>query len=205
MHLLAFIQPIFWRKLATPAFVALRALLVTGMLASVSQAHELQTNRVMLVLRDSHHLSLTFFIDYVDAIYDTLAPELPFEKFVMVHSAMPPVAFKQALIRAHQKLEADTQLTGPGGKALALTNWRWPDAVKVQDALKQRAMRMVVGSKEPHIHEPAVEVQAEATASTTPTSVTLKLPEVLQPALLVSYRPAQVWIGAKSGAKTVRF
>jgi hypothetical protein len=66
-------------------------------------------------------------------------------------------------------------------------------------------MRMVVGSKETHTHEPAVEVQAEATASTTPRSVTLKLPEVLQPALWVSYRPAQVWIGVKSGAKTVRF
>jgi hypothetical protein len=205
MHLLAFIQPTIWRNLATAAFVALRALLVTGMLVTGAHAHELQTNRVTLVLRDSHHLSLTFFIDYVDAIYDTLAPELPFEKFVMVHSAMAPAAFKQALTRAHKKLEADTQLTVPGGKALALTNWRWPDAVKVQDALKQRAMRMVVGSKEPHTHETAVEVQAEATASTTPASVTLKLPEVLQPALLVSYRPAQVWIAAKSGAKTVRF
>jgi hypothetical protein len=175
------------------------------MLASASQAHELQTNRVMLVLRDSHHLSLTFFIDYIDAIYDTLAPDQPFEKFVMVHSAMAPAAFKQALTRAHQKLEADTQLVGPGGKALTLTNWRWPDAVNVQDALKQRAMRMVVGSKEPHTHEPAFEVRAEATVSTTPKSVKLKLPEVLQPALLVSYRPAQVWIGAKSGAKTVHF
>jgi hypothetical protein len=182
-----------------------RAALLGGLLASSTYAHELQANRVTLVQRDSQHLALTFYVDYVDAVYDILAPERTFEEFVMLHSAMPLATFKLALARAHKKLVADTQLSAPGGKALAISNWRWPDAAKVQDSLKQRAMQLVVGAGQQHTHAPDFEVQAEARATAPIAAVVVKLPGVIQPALLVWYRPQQVLMQPKLGAKTVRF
>ncbi len=181
------------------------AALVSSLLASSGHAHELQFNRVTLVQRDSQHLALTFFIDYVDAVYDIVAPERPFEEFVMLHSAMPLAPFKLVLERAHTKLVTDTQLSTAGGKALAISNWRWPDAAKVHDSLKQRAMQMVVGTGPQHAHAPAFEVQAEVTATTPISVVTVKLPDVIQPAVLVWYRPRQMQLEPKAGAKTVRF
>jgi hypothetical protein len=179
--------------------------LLGGLLASQSYAHELESNRVTLVQRDSQHLALTFYIDYVDAVYDILAPERPFEEFVMLHSAMPLAGFKLALDQAHKKLVADTQLSAAGGKALAISNWRWPDAARVHDSLKQRAMQLVVGAGQQHAHATVFEVQAEVTSVAPITAVSVKLPAVIQPALLVWYRPQQVLIDSKLGAKTVRF
>lgn len=179
--------------------------LLGSMLATSSYAHELQSNRVTLVQRDSQHLALTFYIDYVDAVYDILAPQRPFEEFVMLHSAMPLATFKLALDQAHKKLVADTQLSAAGGKALAISNWRWPDAATVQDSLKQRAMQLVVGAGQQHAHAPVFEVQAEAAATAPITVVTVKLPGVIQPALLVWYRPQQRLLETKRGAQTIRF
>lgn len=183
----------------------LRVALLGSLLASSTYAHELQANRVTLVQRDSQHLALTFYIDYVDAVYDILAPERPFEEFVMLHSAMPLATFKLALDRAHKKLVADTQLSAPGGKALAMSNWRWPDAAKVQDSLKQRAMQLVVGAGQQHAHPLVFEVQAQVRSAAPVTAVNVKLPQVIQPALLVWYRPQQALLAPKAGAKTVRF
>jgi hypothetical protein len=213
MQVLSFGKSEFLRTLVSRAmFFAtqhLRAMVATALLGSLlashSYAHELQANRVTLVQRDSQHLALTFFIDYVDAVYDILAPKRPFEEFVMLHSAMPLATFKLALDRAHKKLVAETQLSAAGGKALAISNWRWPDAAKVHDSLKQRAMQLVVGAGQQHAHAPVFEVQAEVTSAAPINVVSVKLPEVIQPALLVWYRPQQVLMDSKVGARTVRF
>ena len=169
-----------------------------------AQAHELQSTRATLVLRDSHQLSLTLYVNYVDTLYKTLAPGKPFEEFVMVHAAMPPAQFAQAAAKAHRQLESATQLSVPGSKPLTLTHWRWPVAAQAQSELQQRAMQLVAGPGK-HQHESISEIQAEALSVNEAVSATLKLPEVLQPALLVSYRASQVWMAAKSGAKTVKF
>jgi hypothetical protein len=213
MQSLGFKKSVCLRSLVSRALAVaaqrIRAVVATALLgsllASQGYAHELESNRVTLVQRDSQHLALTFYIDYVDAVYDILAPARPFEEFVMLHSAMPLATFKLALDRAHKKLVADTQLSAPGGKALAISNWRWPDAAKVQDSLKQRAMQLVVGAGLQHAHPPVFEVQAEVMAAEPFTSVTVKLPEVIQPAVLVWYRPRQMQLEPNAGARTVRF
>lgn len=39
-----------------------------------AQAHELESNRATLVLRDAQHVSLTFFVDYPAVLHQVLAP-----------------------------------------------------------------------------------------------------------------------------------
>lgn len=181
------------------------ACLALPLMMFASHAHELVSNRATLVLRDGHQLTVTLFINYVDALHKTLTPKLSFEEFLLVHAAMTPAEFQQAAARAHSQLEADTRLTGQDGKALVLSNWRWPVTAAVHSALQQRAMQIVVDGLRDHRHEPVVEVQSEASFAAEPKSVTLKLPDTLKPVLIVSYKPTQVWMDPAADAKTVKF
>ena len=188
-------------------------LLLVGMLAWAglaprhSQAHELQSNRATLVLREGQQLALTLYINYLDALHKIIAPSQPFEAFLMSHAAMPPAVFAQSVTKAHAQLEANTQLTLPGQKRTALVNWRWPDAAQTQAGLQQRSMQMVVGDNAAgkHLHEEPTVVQADAKAAAGASAVTVTLPAVMQPVLLVAYRSSQVWMDVKNSTKTVRF
>ena len=65
----------------------------------VAGAHELEDNRATLVLRDDNHVTLTLFINYVDALHAALAPGQPLPAFLLVYSAMKPADFRAALDR----------------------------------------------------------------------------------------------------------
>jgi hypothetical protein len=172
-------------------------------------AHELPANRVTLVLRESNQIALTLHIPYLEVLHKTLLPEQSFEAFIVMHSSMAPNEFKKSLVLATQKLQTTFQLTTKASKNstpinLRTTHWRWPDPEKTQATLKQRAMQMAVAPKD-HSHEPSIEVYADAISTTKILTVQVSIPDALQPALLVSYRPKQVWINSKSVSNTVNF
>jgi hypothetical protein len=172
-------------------------------------AHELPANRVTLVLRESNQIALTLHLSYLEVLHKTLLPEQSFEAFIVMHSSMAPNEFKKSLALATQKLQATIQLTTKASQNsmpinLRTIHWRWPDPEKTQTTLKQRAMQMAVAPKD-HSHEPSVEVYADVLSTTKIITVQVSLPDALQPALLVSYRPSQVWINSKSGSKAVNF
>jgi hypothetical protein len=181
----------------------LRAALL-WMLCAPAFAHELQANRVTLVLRENNHLSLTFFVGYVDALHRALAPQRSLQDFVLVHAAMPPQAFAKELLRAQETFRAGTRITSAGGTPLAIDNWIWPDPARTQAALQELAMRAVVAPQE-HAHEAPVEIRAEATSPADISSVEIRLPESFQPVLVVSYRPTQAWSERGKPAPRVKF
>jgi len=114
------------------------------LLASCAFAHELPANRLTLVLRDRNHLSLTFFIDYTDALHRALAPQRPLEEFVLMYSAMKRRTWAGNCCVRRRGFQSSTQLILSAGKPAAITNWKWPNAGRVQAMLRERAMQAVV-------------------------------------------------------------
>jgi len=167
-------------------------------------AHELQANRLTLVLREGTHVSLTFRLDFTDVLHRALAPQRTVQEFVLQYAAMPPHAFQSDLLRAQRQFQAATGLATAAGKVATITHWTWPDAEQVQAALRERAMQTVVAPGA-HPHSTPVEVVAQATATQAISAVTVQLPAEFQPVLLVSYRPQQVWMAPQARSTTVKF
>jgi hypothetical protein len=180
------------------------------------KAHELQENRATLVLRDRQHVSLAFFVDYVNVLHQTLAPQRPLQDFVLMYSAMQPEVLKPHLQDAQRKLQGGISLTLTTGKKATLTHWIWPNHERVQKVLQAHAMEAVVASAglaHKHAHAGAddnddqVKVRAEAKSSNADdfTSVTLQLPPQFQNVLVVSYQPKQVWVKPGKPSPVIRF
>jgi hypothetical protein len=180
------------------------------------QAHELQANRATLVLRDRHHLSLTFFVDYVSLLHQTLAPQRSLNEFVLMYSTVQPQVLKAQLHDVQRKLQEGTVLTLSTGKKASLTQWAWPNAQRVQTLLQAHAMEAVVSSThsaQPHTHGDAngdsdqIQIRAEVKSSNAEhfASVTLQLPPQFQNVLVVSYQPKQVWLKPAKPSAAIRF
>lgn len=171
----------------------------TGPLA----AHEVETNRLTLVLRDRNHVSLTYFIDYPGALHQALAPKRPFTEFIVMYSAMAPGDFQKALSRAHERLQTGTTL-GLSLGTLAITGWKWPTAERAQGFLREIAMAAIVGPSD-HAHLPPLEVRAEALAPKDITTLDVRLPAELGDVLVVSYRPNQTLAKPDGKSTRIRF
>lgn len=187
------------------AFIGLVIALTLGLWGN-ALAHELQASRATLVLRDSQHLALTFFIDYPAVLHLTLAPQMLFHEFALQHAAMPPQLFAAQLLPAQRKLQGNTRLASKNGKTLGLTSWAWPDATTTQKALQQRAIEAVVGTGE-HTHSAPMEIRAEAQSNNAKdfALITLQLPPEFKQTLVVSYQPRQVWAEPGKASPGVRF
>ena len=89
-------------------------------------------------------------------------------------------------------------------RRIAVTNWRWPDADRVQAMLRERAMQAVVAPGD-HAHAAPVEIHAEFTSTDDIGSLAIRLPEELQRVLVVSYRPSQRWVEANKRSTEIGF
>jgi hypothetical protein len=179
------------------------ALLLFLSLAPGVGAHEVQTNRLTLVLRDQSHISLTFFLDYAGVLHRTLAPARPFQEFVVMYSAMTPAEFEKELRRAELRLQSGTHLSLPSGE-IAIAGWKWPDPAKAQGLLREITMTALVAPAD-HSHQEPVEIRAEATAPRPIASIDVRLPAEMQDVLVVSYRPNQVMATPRAGVTRVVF
>lgn len=170
----------------------------------VACAHEIDGNRLTLVLRDARHLVATFYMGYGSVLHRTLAPRQPVAEFLAAAAAMEPERFAQAQVGAHGMLERATRLLAPAGRRLELRNWAWPDAARAQTQLRERLMQSLVAPQD-HAHEAVTEVRAEASAPFDVNRLSVELPEALQPVLVVSYRPHQAWTTPAARQVDVRF
>jgi hypothetical protein len=183
--------------------ICLLALLIIASITT-SQAHELPSNRLSLVLRDDTHIALTYLLDYTKVLHQTMEPQRPIAEFAIAYSTMPPADFQKALRKAELKMSSATKISLQNGEQLMLTNWRWPEAGKVQALLQQRVMHAVVAANT-HQHEPAVEVQADATSNQKIASVFVALPESMGSVLVVSSKPKQKLVAANSPKAQIKF
>ncbi len=153
-------------------------------------AHELESPRVTIVQREPRHLSITLRLDELELLRRILAPAANPAEFCLSLSAMPDRPFAEALASARQRFVAGFVLLAADGKPLQLGGWRWSPDELIRARVQELALAAVVGEGE-HDHRPADEIGADAVASDDLAGVTLRLPTVIDEAVVVSYRPRQ--------------
>jgi hypothetical protein len=201
-------KPEFFSRLADPSPAGLRKrlliplLCVLGLQAGAGPvfAHELPDNRATLVLRDDNHISLSFQLDYAEALWRELAPELSEQEFHLTLSTLPPKQFEQQLNQAQNRFAEKTRVSVPGGSACTL-QWFWPQPDVVKSRIQEEVMQSVVGG---HEHPAPMELRAQCQAQGAGSGVSLTLPEAWGRVLVVSYRPKQVWT-TPSSPTLIRF
>lgn len=161
--------------------------------AALAPAHELEASRATLVLREPGLVSLSLYVDYPSLLQRSLAPQDSLEQFLFTAAAMPPEKFRAALERAQSSLQSGTRLVLAGGRPQAFARWNWPDAVRVQQLLRDRVMQQVAA---PAAHPPdtTMEVQAEVLLPSPAASLRVQLAPAFGRVLVVWYRPGQQWI-----------
>jgi len=167
-------------------------------------AHELDSNRATLVLREPGLVSLSLYVDYPALLQHTLAPNEPLEKFLFTAAAMPADKFRASLEQAQQRLQAGSQLLLPGGRTQAFSRWSWPEAGRVQQLLRQRVMQQVAAPT----GEPAdaiLEIQAEVLLPSPAASLRLQLSPAFGRTLVVWYRPDQQWVEPGAVSPELKF
>jgi hypothetical protein len=169
-----------------------------------SLRHEVTDNRATLVLRDDTHISVTLYLNYLDALHRTLAPSRTPQEFAVTFAAMPIAQLNAALQRAHAHFASDTRLARSPVGAIAVHNWSWPDASRVQALLQQQAMQTVV-APDTHLHEAPTEIHGDAIAAAPLSAVTVRFPLEFGRVLVVSYKPNQVWIDPAGTSPRILF
>lgn len=172
--------------------------------ADLAVAHELQDNRATLVLRDETHISVTIYLGYGAALHMALAPQRPMAAFLVAYSALKPELLQEELLHAQANFQAATRLYHASGKEVALTNWIFPDARKVQAMLQQWIMQAMVDPAG-HAHEEPLEIHADANSQEPFAAVRIQFPEEFQKVLVVADRPSQVWVEPKSWSPAIKF
>jgi hypothetical protein len=185
-------------------FKQLSGAIIVWCCAGHALAHELPENRLTLVMRESNHVSMTFYIDYIAALHAALSPKTTEQEFVLVYASMTPQAFRKELQRAQATLQAHTKVTLSADKVATISNWAWPDATAVQSQLQEIVMQTLVAPKD-HSHTPTFEVRADVKANQALDAIKLQLPEELQAVTVVSYRPSQVVIKPTAKAPWIKF
>ena len=172
--------------------------------ANSAFAHELQGNRLTLVMREPKHITLTFLIDYIDVLKRALSPQSSEQEFAVTCASMTPVAFQKALLQAQQKFQADSKVILSGGKQARISHWQWPAPKVVQARLQELVMQALVAPAA-HGHSEAFEVRAEIKSTHPLLAIRLALPEEFRPTTIVSYRPTQVLLQPKAAASSITF
>ena len=167
-------------------------------------AHELEESRATLVQREANFVAMTLYIDLPTVLHRTIAPGRPFTDFAAEQTQLPPGAFKAVLLQAAGRLQAEMRVTTAKGTALAFDRWTWPDATRVQAALRERLMEAVVAPGE-HAHAQPLEVRAELHSAQPVTALRVKFAPALGRVLIVSYRPRQVWVDARRQSPGITF
>lgn len=155
-------------------------------------AHELQENRATLVQRENSLVTMTLYVDLPQVLYRSMALQGSFVEFAAAHANLPPEVFKSVLLRAVNRLQAETRAMRTTGQLLTFQQWAWPDAVRVQAALRERLMEAIAAPGE-HPHTVPLEVHAEVHATQPISSLQLEFSPAFGRVMVVFYRPKQVW------------
>ena len=180
--------------------------LVLPLLAAFGSAgaHELVENRATLVQRETTFVAMTLYIDLPEALHRSLAPARPFAEFAAAQASLAPEAFKAVLRQAAQRMQQQTRVTPATGPALAFERWEWPEPARVQAALRERLMEAVVAPGA-HSHALPLEVRAELHSVLPIASLRVQFAPALGRVMVVSYRPRQVWVDARSQSPAITF
>lgn len=193
----------FNRRRALHAFAG-ATVAASGLASSPLQAHELQTNRLTLLLRDGRHLQLTLQLGMLDALHQSLAPQQPLQAFVLQHATWSREALSVVLSRTYSLWVQGMRLQPEGQAALQMGRWNWPSAERVSALLQSRAMQLLADPGA-HTHPEPVEVRSETVGSKDITALQVTMPTAFGRVLVVSYRPRQVWVAPGEASAPIAF
>lgn len=165
---------------------------LAGCLSSVAAAHDLEANRVSVVLRDNIHLSLQFRINYLNFLRQAYAPNVNEKQALIELASMTDQAFDVLYLQSQKLFIQQTILSAGTDSPLQLSHWRWPKAALIQQSIRELSAQMIVSPQE-HIHYDFIEVQADAIAMKEVNQCHLKLAPSLGNVLVIHYRAQQQW------------
>lgn len=157
-----------------------------------ANAHELESNRVTIVLRDDIHLNLVFRLNYLEYVHQLYAKGLSQKEFIMRFATLSEDDFNSLVSQAQLHLMTETRLVKSNGVNLKIQHWKWPSTSDLHESLREYAMQIIV---DPHadIHMKFIEVQADAVSEDIISNCTISLPQALTTALIVNYKANQQW------------
>ena len=180
------------RRLAASFVVVVTAALCIRS-ATSADAHELSETSATLVLREGGHVELRLQIPWAEVLRAQWMPRVAVQEFLVRVTNQRAADFARELAKIETAIEHGTQVVVDGGTSGGFSNWQWPSAVVVQEALRRELMsRLAEGERFEHASRlPAI---AEHTLGRERTGVRLKLPVAFGPALLTVYRPKEQWL-----------
>lgn len=178
-----------------------------------AHAHDVDTPRALLVLRDGGHMALTLHIDVARALHGVMQPQASALEFLTMGSALPPESFAREWGRATAQWSRSVRLEREG-VPIAAERWRWPTATQAQDLMRSQLMHTLTGGGADH---PSWLVTAHADfkvplaatpdsiLSAKPPALELRLPAALRPLTLTTQRPRHTRVAPGDGAVPVSF
>jgi hypothetical protein len=161
--------------------------------------HELEVDRLTIVMRNQSHLSLIFRVDEISLLGRILAPDASTLEFAVSMAAIEDQKFDNLIDHARKKLSSEIILVGQNSKKIALQNWRWDSKDQLRVEMRKIAMAAIVGG-EGHSHPRISEVYADAIADTPISSVMVSLPAEAEKILVVSYKTTEKYFDASLGS-----
>ena len=163
-------------------------------------AHEIEGNRLQVVIRDSSHIQLSLWLNLVDAMMAEV-PAAAAMPWLAQHAAMSPGDFAATWQQHQTRLEQALALRVQD-QAVPMLRWTWPAAATLQQQIRTRTMQMTVAPTD-HVHAQVLEVRAEGRARRAVRDVSVQVPPAWQPILITVSRPQQQWL--QKGAGSARF
>jgi hypothetical protein len=176
-------------------------MLLCGLVCSATaNAHEMTENRARLVLREDNHITGSLFVNYTKLMHETWAPEMSFQDFAVMYASMDAASFAAKLNDLQHRIATGTEVQA-GPQTFHGRDWGFPPAGVSQAMLRKYMMGALTGSA---YHEEPVEIDFDVVAPVKLTTVRARFPKELGKVLLVTYRPAEMWVerGAQTGAIT---
>lgn len=173
-------------------------------LLPTADAHDVVTNRLLLVQREANHVSLTLVIDYAQAMQAIAAPKASLKQFVIACSGMSDGALQRTLGQAQLTLEQGMVLRDRQHRTLHVSALHWPALTQARQLLQEAAMATIaLASDKP---EPvALELLADVTSAQAIDGIEIQLPSALADVTIVSYKPIQTHVDGLTHKASVRF
>lgn len=173
------------------------------LVAAMAKGHDLQATRVSVVLHEQHSVALSLYLDFAGLLQHQMAPNANINEFLVALAAQPATVVETPLATLRKQVETELVLRSRGS-TLTLSHWQWPSAKVIHAALRERLMASVVAADD-EAEDSRLLVKAESADPLRIERLSIELPELIKPAVVVSYRPQQTLVAPKDGARLLEF